>query len=71
MITRVYEDEWKQVPPEPPTLKVAVKDYLVWLKDPSKNIYGPQFETIKQRIVMRAVDLVAKSERQEVTIESL
>lgn len=47
------------IPPEPPNLTTAVKDYQVWVRDQQKPLIGASFETLKSRIVSHAIALVA------------
>lgn len=55
----VDHDDWENMPPDPPDLTTAVKDYLVWMKDASMPL-DHRFQAIKSRIVCHAITLVEK-----------
>lgn len=46
------------LPPDPPNLQVAVKDYLAWMRDPKKPLNHPNFEEVKRRVVFTAISAI-------------
>jgi hypothetical protein len=55
-----------RLPPFPKTLKRAVKDYQAWMKDIKKPLTHENFNEIKRRIVIMAVEAIDKDLVREV-----